>query len=179
MHRLFVAIRPPGPLRTRLLDLTGGVPGARWQDDEQLHLTLRFVGEVDGRTADDVADALAGVRAKPLEIALAGAGCFDRRGSPDTLWIGVSPAEPLAALHRKIDHALVRTGLPPEGRAYRPHVTIARFGRGAPPLGDALARLAGVRSDPHPVTDFRLYESHLDHDGARYEEVARYALSGG
>src|SRR3954471_13726299 len=121
MHRLFVAIRPPGPVRARLLDLMGGVAGARWLADEQLHLTLRFIGEVDRHLARDVDAALSGVHHPAFAIALNGLGLSERRGEPVTLWSGVTPQEPLHALHKKIDQALVRVGVGPDRRAYMPH----------------------------------------------------------
>ena len=178
MHRLFVAIRPPKPVRAQLLELMGGVAGARWQSDEQLHLTLRFIGEVDARVADDIDIALRSVRHPPFELALAGLGAFDRRGQPTALWAGVAPHEPLKALHRKIDQALARAGIEPERRAFHPHITLARFGRGggAPPLQPLLESAGGVSSAPFAVEDFRLYESTLTPAGAVYTAAARYLL---
>jgi 2'-5' RNA ligase len=154
----------------------GGVAGARWQDDDQLHLTLRFIGEVDGRTAEDVAEALSAIRATALDLRLEGVGTFDRKGVVDTLWAGVAPREPLAALHRKIDRALIARGLPPEGRAYRPHITLARFGRAGGAVGTFLADQNGLRSDPFAIGCFALFESRIGHGGARYREVSRYRL---
>jgi 2'-5' RNA ligase len=174
MHRLFVALRPPADTRARLLALMEGVEGARWQDDDQLHLTLRFIGEVDRHRANDIADALASIRVAPFDIALSGAGMFDRRGIIDTLWIGATPREPLAALHRKIDRACVAAGLPPEGRAYLPHVTVARFGRFGGDVAPFLARHAGFSAPPFRVDGFTLYESRTGHAGATYEAVAHY-----
>lgn len=179
MPRLFVAIRPPIPIRDALIDrMDEGIEDVRWQDDEQLHLTLRFIGEVDLRTADDVADALAAVPFSPIAITLATLGTFDRRGRIDSVWIAATPREPLTALHRKIDHALVRLGLPPEGRAYLPHVTLARFGRRGGACGDWIATYAALALPPFDARAFELIESHLDRDGARYETVARYPLRG-
>ncbi len=106
--RLFIALRPPPPVRARLLDTMEGVGFARWQGDDQLHVTLRFIGEVERPQAEDIAAALDGVRAPAFEVRVAGVGRFS-----DTLWAGLSPAEPLAALHRKVDHACVRAGLGP------------------------------------------------------------------
>ena len=177
MHRLFVAIRPPAMIRSALIDLMEGVKGARWQDDEQLHLTLRFIGEVDGRVAEDVAAALGTVHQPPFSIALDGVGQFGSRGRANALWAGVRPHEALRHLHRKIDQAIVRAGLEPERRAYLPHITLARFGRESGGLDAFLARHAGLRSDPFEVTDFALYESRLGHEGASYTIVERYDLS--
>ncbi|WHO40515.1 RNA 2',3'-cyclic phosphodiesterase [Sphingobium sp. AP49] len=178
MPRLFVAIRPPASIRAQLLSLNGGIPGARWQDDAQLHLTLRFIGEVDRHQANDIADALDAVRFAPFEVALAGAGYFDRRGVIDSLWAGVQPRDPLAHLHNKIDRACIRAGLGAEERAYLPHVTLARFGRQGGDVASFLALHAGLASPPFPVSEFALYESHIGHGGARYLPVARYRGDG-
>jgi RNA 2',3'-cyclic 3'-phosphodiesterase len=177
MHRLFVAIRPPQEVRAPLIDLMEGVAGARWQSEDQLHLTLRFIGEVDGRLADDIDTALQAVRHPRFDIALSGLGVFDRRGYPAALWAGVSPHEPLKALHKKIDHALERAGLPPERRAYLPHITLARFGRGGAVLEPLLASAGGLSAAPFTVEEFRLYESHLTPAGATYTPVAYYSLA--
>jgi RNA 2',3'-cyclic 3'-phosphodiesterase len=177
MPRLFIAIRPPAPIRAQLLSIQGGIDGARWQDDDQLHLTLRFIGDVDPRTGDDIAEALETVHARPLAIALNGIGSFDRKGRIDTLWAGVKPHDALAALHKKIDHALVRLGLPPERRAYVPHITIARFGRMAGPIDGFAKGYAGLSSADALITEFALVESILQSGGASYHPIATYALS--
>lgn len=176
MHRLFVAIHPPAPIRARLLDLMGGVPGARWQTDDQLHLTLRFIGEVDAHIADDIAAALLGVTHATFEIALDGAGRFGRGGRAGALWIGVAPHDPLAALHKKVDAACRRAGLPSEGRAYLPHITVARLGRTTGPVDPFLSVASSTASDPFAVDSFCLYESTLGASGATYEIVERYRL---
>jgi RNA 2',3'-cyclic 3'-phosphodiesterase len=178
MHRLFVGLRPPPVVRTALLELSGGVPGARWQSDDQLHITLRFIGEVDRPVAEDVALALAGIHAPPLEIAIAGVGQFDRRGRIHTLWAGLAPREGLAALHRKVDQALVRCGLEREHRAYLPHITLARMNAPAGATAAFLAQHAALASPPFQLDQFCLFESHLGHEAARYEAVECYALRG-
>ncbi len=175
MQRLFVALKPPPAIRAQLIALQSGVEGARWQDDDQLHLTLRFIGEVDRRTAADIADVLEGVHAPHFQIALSGVGTFDKRGSVDALWAGVAPVEPLAALHRKIDHAAVRAGLAPEGRAYCPHISLARGRMGS--VERFLVDHAALASAPFSITEFGLYESRIGREGAVYEEHARFALS--
>jgi 2'-5' RNA ligase len=175
MHRLFVAIRPPAPIRERLLALSGGVHNARWQEDDQLHLTLRFIGEVDRHRAEDVAAALGNVRHAPFELALSGVGSFSGRGK-GALWAGVTPHEALQALHKKVDQACLRVGIEPENRAYLPHITVARLGRGAGLPDPFIARWAGLSSPTFPVGSFRLYESSLGSEGAVYNAVANYPL---
>ena len=174
MHRLFVAIRPPEPVRDLLIDAMEGVPGLRWQDDEQVHLTLRFIGEVERPMAEDLALALSRVRFERFAIRIAGVGRFEQRGR-GALWAGVEPRAPLAALAAKVERACVGVGLSPERRAFHPHITLARWGRSAAgSLDPYLARHAALVSEPFEVEAFHLYQSHLGRDGAHYERVADY-----
>jgi len=176
MHRLFVAIRPPRTMRERLLSVMGGVPGARWQSDDQLHLTLRFIGEVDRHRAEDAAAALGTIRHPRISLALHGTGQFERRGRVVTLWAGVTPHPPLAALHKKIDQALIRTGLPPEGRAYFPHITLARFSSRSAPIARAGPADNAFSDAPEEIREYYLFESTLGSEGASYSVVDRYRL---
>jgi 2'-5' RNA ligase len=174
MHRLFVAIRPPEPVLDLLIDAMEGVPGLRWQDDEQLHLTLRFIGEVERPVAEDLALALSRVRFERFAVRVAGVGRFEQRGR-GALWAGVEPRGPLAALAAKVERACVSVGLSPERRAFHPHITLARWGRSAAvSLDPYLARHAALVSEPFEVEAFHLYQSHLGRDGAHYEAVADY-----
>jgi 2'-5' RNA ligase len=178
MHRLFVGLRPPAPIRQRLTVLMGGIPGARWQTDAQLHCTLRFIGEVERPVAEDIAAALGSIHFPQIEAALHGVGAFDdRRGRTNAVWAGLRPHDALATLHRKIDQALIRLGLEPERRAYSPHITLARLGGAAGPVDRFLADYAGLTSEPFTFAHFLLFESHLAGEGAIYEPVERYALS--
>src|SRR6266550_590247 len=102
MHRLFVAIRPQEPIRDLLIDAMDDSADFRWQVEEQLHITLRFVGEVDRPVADDLADALGQIRAPRFSIRIDGVGRFEQRNS-GALWAGVEPKEPLAALAAKVE----------------------------------------------------------------------------
>lgn len=182
MHRLFVALRPPPPIRALLAAAMGGVPHARWQDDEQLHLTLRFIGEVDRPQAEDIAAALGQVHAEPPEIALAGVGRFEKGGRTDAIWAGVAPRQPLAELHARVDRALAQAGVAPGTRAYLPHITLARLPRKAgaePAVARFLAARAGLSSAPFAPDALLLFESRLGHEGARYEAIARYPLATG
>ena len=177
MHRLFVAIRPPQPVRHRLLGIMGGVIGARWQGDDQLHLTLRFIGEVEAPVAEDVASALAGVRHPTFPIALNGIDSFERRGRPEVIWAGVTPHDQLKALHKKVDQACQRAGLAPEGRAYTPHITLARLKRDSGSIAALMESSGGISSEPFLVDAFCLYESQLTPEGAVYTILERYRLA--
>lgn len=172
MHRLFVALELPVAMRDALLGAMGGVAGARWQRDDQLHLTLRFIGEVDRHRATDVAAALKGVRVEPLDLALAAPGSFDRRGRIDTLWVGVDRAEDVAALAQRVNQALLRVGVPAETRAFVPHITIARLPRSAGSIRDFPAQ--ALPKATFGISGFALWESRLGHGGADYVVIERY-----
>lgn len=176
MQRLFVAIQPPDAIRRQLLSLMGGIACARWQRDDQLHLTLRFIGEADRHLFADVTAALGRIHHPRFEVTLDGIGQFDRRGRVDNLWVGVTPHQPLKTLHNKIDQALTAVGIPPETRNYHPHITIARFGREAGGMMGFMADAGGVRSTPFEIRDFCLFESQPTQDGSVYTIVERYAL---
>jgi 2'-5' RNA ligase len=177
MHRLFVAIRPPEPIRDLLIDAMDESPDFRWQHDEQLHLTLRFIGEVDRPLADDIAAALTRIHAERFSVRIAGTGRFEQRNS-GSLWAGVEPKAPVAALASKIERACVGLGLEPERRAFHPHITLARWkGRRTREIADFLQRTRGLASEPFGVTEFILFESRLSRHGAHYEEAASYPLA--
>lgn len=177
MHRLFVALRPSPPVRALLLGAMGGVPGARWQDDLQLHLTLAFVGAVDPRRADEVATGLDAVDGPSPTVAIRGAGTFDAKGRIHTLWAGVAPDPALSLLQQRVVRAIERTGVTLERRAFTPHVTLARFGRASAPAAIDLERFAALASTPERIDHMILYESLLGADGAHYAAVARYPLT--
>ncbi len=174
--RLFVGLELPPAVRDGLLDVMGGVAGARWQRDDQLHLTLRFIGEVDRRQALDIDAALATVNFTPLALALGNVGSFDRRGRIDTLWVGVTPQEEVSALARRVEAALARhAGLAAETRAFMPHITVARFGRSSGSLAGFPAR--PLNAKPFAIPGFALWESQLTPDGSEYAVVARYPVT--
>jgi RNA 2',3'-cyclic 3'-phosphodiesterase len=176
MHRLFIAIRPPEEIRDLLIDAMDVSPDFRWQHDEQLHLTLRFVGEVERPLANDLADALGRVRAAPFEARISGVGRFEQRNS-GALWAGVEPKPPLATLAAKVERVCLAVGLEPERRAFFPHITLARWkGRRTREIHDFLERHRSLRSEPFAIDRFILFESHLSRHGAHYEEVAAYPL---
>ena len=177
MHRLFVAIRPPEAIRDLLIDAMEDSADFRWQDDEQLHLTLRFAGEVERPVANDLADALRRIASPPFDLRIAGVGRFEQRSS-GALWAGVEPKAPVAALAAKIERVCQSIGLEPERRAFHPHITLARWkGRRTREVQDYLERTAGLSSEPFDVDDFILFESRLSRHGAHYEQVTAFPLA--
>lgn len=182
MRRLFVAIALPDAVKDRICDLQGGLDGASWVDPDTLHITLRFVGEVDRGVADDLEAALSMIRAPAFDLDLHGFGYFERKGRPRSLWLGVAPDEALCRLRERVEQAAKRAGLAPEGRRFKPHVTIARL-RGHSPrevsqwiASNAPFSLPPYKLPPVPVREITLYRSHLGRSGARYEVEAIYPL---
>lgn len=179
MHRLFVAHRLPQHVRDLLLDAMDGTPELRWVGDEQLHLTLRFIGEVERPLANDIAAALGHVRSSEYRLAIRGIGRFDRKGG-GAIWAAVEPKAPVTALAAKVERTCQAAGLTPERRAFHPHITLARWnGRAGPAVDSFVERTRGLASEPFPVRHFTLFESHLSRHGPNYETVADYCLSPG
>ena len=176
MARLFVALRPPQPMRAALMATMHGVAGARWQDDAQLHLTLSFIGEVSDEWANTIADLLTYVQAAPVELSLSGVGAFARKGAPHALWAGVTPVEEVTALATKVRHALRRSGIVPERGAFVPHITVARLNRSSGPIDDWLAANALLAGATAQFDRFGLYESVLRPEGSEYHLLAEYRL---
>jgi 2'-5' RNA ligase len=178
MHRLFVAIRPPENVCDLLIDAMDDSPDLRWVSEEQLHLTLRFVGEVERPVANDLAVALGTLRSERFDLRISGVGRFDqKRGG--AVWAGVEPKAPVAALAAKVERACQSIGIEAEKRSFHPHVTLGRWsGRSSPTADRLVARLGGLASDPFAVQRFSLFESHLSRHGPHYEVVAEYELGG-
>jgi RNA 2',3'-cyclic 3'-phosphodiesterase len=176
--RLFVALSIPDSVAQRLMLLQGGVPGARWQRREQLHLTLRFIGEVDGRDARAIEDALAGIDAPAFDLQLHGVGQFGNK-QPHTLWAAARKNELLEHLARKVDTAIRRVGQPQDTHKFTPHVTLARLSH--PDLDKVrewLTAHALATSDEFSVNAFCLYSSKLTSDGSIYRVEQEYPLRG-
>jgi 2'-5' RNA ligase len=163
--------------------LQGGVPGARWQTREQLHLTLRFIGEVDGRDAGALDDALAGIDAPSFDLQLHGVGQFGNK-QPHTLWAAARKNDLLEHLQRKVDTAIRRVGQPQSSgdkyaHKFTPHVTLARLRH--PELEKVrhwLTAHALFTSNEFTVENFCLYSSKLTSDGSIYRIEQDYPLRG-
>jgi RNA 2',3'-cyclic 3'-phosphodiesterase len=176
MHRLFVAIRPPEEVRDLLIDAMDDSPVLRWVGDEQLHLTLRFVGEVERPLANDIVSALDRLRSPALELRIKGVGKFEKRNG-GAIWAGIEPKDPVIALAGKVERALQQVGLEPEHRGFSPHVTLARWnGRSTEAVDGFLRRHSNLHSDMFAVARFILFESKLSRHGPHYEEVAAFPL---
>lgn len=179
MIRLFVGLEIPEELRRRMASLARGVDIARWVPEENIHITLRFIGEVPGDQAEDLAAALETVRAAPFPLTLSGAGHFESRGRVRALWLGVDRNGDLNALYDKVESALVRAGQPPESRKFKPHVTLARLKDArASAVSGWLAANTLFKAVPITVNRFVLFSSHLGRKGAIYTPEVVFPLKG-
>ena len=178
MIRLFAALPVPFDIAEGLARRQQGLPGARWSPAENLHITLRFFGEVSEVVAADLDAGLATIAMDGFEVALQGAGAFGDADRVRAVWAGVAESEPLRRLAAKCETAAKRCGLKPEARAYRPHVTLAYLKRSIEPRAAAWVQGHNLlRSPPWRVRVFGLYSSWLSAEGSRYELERTYPLS--
>lgn len=179
MIRLFVAVPLPEQIRTQLTMMQSGLQGARWLKPENIHLTLRFIGEARNDLASDIDMALSEITAPAFALELEDVGSFANGKRPHALWAGLAKSEPLSHLQAKIESTLVRTGLAAEERKFSPHITIARLKEMRPNRVEAwVADHAGFRSPPFTVDRFALFSSFLKPEGALYIEETSYPLEG-
>jgi 2'-5' RNA ligase len=180
MIRLFVALPLPAELRAQIAVLAGGrgIPGAKWVPPENYHLTLRFIGEVEPWRAQEVDEALAGIRASGFELSLRGLGIFEKGGKVQALWVGAEKSEGLSFLQGKVETALQRVGLEPERRRFSPHVTLARTDKAAQEKVVAYLQAHNLfRASPVMVDSFTLFSSRLGKEAAVYVPEVEYALA--
>lgn len=175
--RLFVGVPLPADVRERLAVLAAGVPGARWMRPDNFHLTLRFLGDVDGATADDVAGELSRIRCQEFDIRVRGVGGFGDRRRTRVLWAGIAGSPGLGRLQSKVELALQRAGLEPEHRKFHPHVTLARL-KDVPTarLERFLSANGFFETRPFAVDGFTLFESLPSSEGSCYRALAEYEL---
>ncbi len=171
--RLFTALDIPADIAGHLEMIQGGIPGAHWVTPENMHLTLRFIGDVDTHLAEDLDSLLAGIRSKPFAVTVSGVGLF---GSPPrVVWAGIKPSDRLTALVEKVDSVLGRLRIPYDKRRYAPHITLARLG-GVPEreVHDFVVRNSALSLEPFPVGRFILYSSMRTHEGPQYTPERYY-----
>ena len=179
MPRLFVALHLPESLKQGIRELQSGLRNARWLTGDRLHLTLAFIGEVDGCAQRRIGAALKNVAAPALQIELHRLGCFPPRGAPRVLWTSASAKADLVSLARTVRQALGHAGVTLERRQFVPHVTIARFRHPPPPaeLESYLGARSAFRTPRVDVASFHLFSSMLRSAGARYTIETTIALT--
>lgn len=178
MIRLFIGIPIASQIRQLLSSLGASIPGARPVPEDQIHLTLRFIGEVAPPEFADIRDSLEGLKAGPLNLSIRGTGHFPPRGQPRVLWAGIDPAGDVIILRNRVNNRLSLCGIQPEQRKFHPHVTLARLKNSSPKrVAGFLAGNAQLQSPPFVVNQIRLYSSTLHPKGAIHRVEAVYPLS--
>ena len=179
MPRLFTALEIPRDAALSLSLLRGGLPGARWIDVENYHLTLRFIGDVEGHVADEIANGLDRVRRPSFAVRLSGVGAFGSK-KPHAIWAGVAPSAELSALQAEIERICQRTGRPAEARKYTPHVTLARLKNASPQdVAQYLSARGNFAAEPFRASRFVLMSSRESVGGGPYIVEEAWALNGG
>jgi 2'-5' RNA ligase len=176
MPRLFTGLEIPAMLRTRLSLVRAPLEGARWVDAENMHITVRFVGDIEPRAADEFADLLAHVQTGPITVSIKGVGVFGGR-DPRVLWAGVEAGPELDALYRANERAARAAGLAPDPRDFKPHVTLARLRRARPhAVARFLEESGDLRTEPFTVSRFVLLSARPGTGGGPYAVEAAYPL---
>lgn len=177
MIRLFVGIQIPDSIGLRLRELCAGLPGAKWVNPDGFHITLRFIGDVDNRQAEDLDQALSEIKTKPFKLFLQGSGHFGQIEKAHTVWAGVARVDALYHLRDKVESATVRSGIEPDHRRFSPHVTLGKL-RHTPPdwLESWLVQRSGFKTDDFEVNQFSLFSSHAGDNGRLYLPEVDYPL---
>jgi 2'-5' RNA ligase len=177
MPRLFTALEIPAEVGRSLAMLRGGLPGARWIDPENYHLTLRFIGDIDDGLAREIAFMLGNVRRLSFELRLDGLTSFGGR-RPRAVVAAAARTQQLFELQAEHERLMQRVGLEPEGRKYTPHVTLARLrDASTQDVADYLATRHPFRPAPFRVSRFVLYSSRASIGGGPYVIEAAYPLA--
>jgi 2'-5' RNA ligase len=176
--RLFIAIDPPESALQQIEPMLKSLPGGKAVPLEQIHLTLKFIGEVGAEPAEAIQAALAQIRGEPFSLTLKGTGCFPSQNRPRVLWVGVQHTPSLMRLAEKIETTLIPFGVPEEKRPFHPHLTLARFKRtNAQAVKDFLAKNLAFQSRAFDVNEFHLYSSVLTPQGAIHHKELSVSLS--
>ena len=177
MPRIFTGVEIPSDIGQALSMLRGGLPGARWIDPENYHLTLRFIGDVDEMVAQEVALMLGRVRRDAFDLHLEGLTSFGGR-KPRAVVANVAPMQALLDVQAEHERLMQRIGLEPEGRKYTPHVTLARLRESSSrDVAEYLSARGYFRTAAFPVSRFVLFSSRASVGGGPYVVEASYPLS--
>ena len=180
MPRLFTGISLPDPIKHRLHLLCQGLPNARWVDEDDLHLTLRFIGDVEASDAEEIATALTQIKHAPFQLVLEGLGVFGGR-KPRTIWADIRSCGSLNALQLAQENLISGLGFPPEQRKFVPHITLARLKTGTKPdRVAAYMETNGFFADlSFSVEAFALFSARPGRGGGPYVVEQEYVLDAG
>ena len=177
MKRIFLALCLNDIAISLLKNLGGTMPGARPVPADQMHLTMRFIGEVDGTLFRDIQERLLDIDTPEVTLAIKGVGHFPPRGAPRVLWAGIEPSGELMLLRSRINSLLRQCGVESDTRKFHPHITLARLknvshGR----VAKFLSENHDLAIPPFQVNEMTLFSSILTGKGAVHTVESRYLL---
>ena len=184
--RTFVAVPTSSTVQKRAADLIDRLRDSEenvsWVNPDNLHLTIKFLGDVPNTEVSQVCQAVGRAASShgPFSVSYEGMGAFPNRERPKVVWIGVGQgSEPLVNLHASVDSSLCNLGFPPDRRSYQPHITVGRLRR--PVSGQQLCELMeqyeSFSVGTVEVNELLVMASFLDKGGPSYDVMARFQLS--
>lgn len=178
LHRLFVAIELPDYIKQALVKLKERISGTRWVEPRNMHLTVRFMGNVEVALEEPILQKLSAIEIKSFFLPVEGVGVFPRKGRPKVIWAGLGNAHPhLFQLKKQVDDALYAIGIEPETQAYHPHLTLARCSGTS--IGAALhyqKRHKDFQTAPFKVQAFVLFQSKLTSGGPIHDAIREFPM---
>lgn len=179
MRRIFIAADIPLNMREKMAALKRDIKGVRWYDANHIHLTMRFIGEVEDEVAGRVQQALYSIEAPAIELVSDGIGLFFAKKRPRVIWVGLQPAEPLKELRSRIDEALQDIDLPEDKKAFKPHVTIGKCKKSVDKgsVLDLKDDYGDWKEAEGRLTSLTLFSSSLSPEGAIHTPLEHYPLN--
>lgn len=182
MKRLFIAINLSNEMKEKLYSIVREIPDVKWVKKEQIHLTLRFIGDADDELFSRIKISLEKISWEQFYLGLVETGFFPNKKRPNVFWIGLGKNDALSNLKKRIDHILEQSGVPCEERNFLPHVTIARIKRRLSEkeisdFSDISRMIHTLNIQPFLVDRFFLYSSILTAEGAIHSIQAEYKTS--
>lgn len=177
MPKLFFGLEIPEAIKPELLHVQEPVDGARWQNEQQLHLTLAFLGQVEEHRVALACDLARKVTATPTAVDVQGVGCFGSPDYPNILWAGVTPEQTLVELHQNLAAHLASSGFKVKNHPFKPHITLSRFGARSGSVAAVLKAHENTDFGIMPVNDFVLFESTPGPEGSVYTVLERFVLT--
>lgn len=178
--RIFIAIPIPQVAKDKLAELKQSIEGVRWQQKEQIHLTLKFLGETDLQRVKELQAQLDKIKHPPFTMTLRGFGCFPKGKYPRIFWIGISENPAVVGLHQKVEEVCTSMGFDAVDHSFKPHVTLARMkGVSMKDIIPLINQHQEFRISDLRISKFVLYESTLDTNGATHNPVKKFNLENG
>lgn len=172
--RIFIAVPLPDVVKSALKNLQVSTDYIRWQPPRQLHITLKFLGDISSDDLQMLEQKLTDISQQPFNLQLTQWGTFPEKGKPKVIWVGVEPRENITALHKKVEKSCAALGFDEDNRSYLPHVTLGRS------KNVSRGKVSEIMLNPEPVgfsvQQFGIFKSELSPEGAKHTLIKKYPL---